>query len=244
MSKTLKNIITAFSALCMIVLVVFCVELFLLNRDSSAGRNSTLSNGESNDPLDDAPTESTVLIFDDLTGSRDPVFSDTFGDENSIQIAGPAVPPPPNAQRESFMLSPNIAELVFYVDMELFDLVDLGDGLYYSYLSDDNVGLEIGFAFVHPQGGISFLAENYLNNYLDGGESVVLGERPIGRSQVRGIFVSGDNQNVTYNAWLISLANYDLDTLALVVVVKYESEAQSEVLNSILDTMFINTLSN
>ena len=238
MNKTLKNIIMVFTLLCIIFVIVFCVELFLLNRSSNRSPDPVVS---TRDP--DEPPDENLLTFDDPAPDDPFGLEDPFNDLIDDDRTGPAVTPPLTASRQSFLLSAGIAELVFFVDMELFERTDLGDGLFYSYLGDGNAGIEITFAFVHPQGGISAVADTWLHNYLDGADSTVEGERSIGRSPIRGTYVTGVNNNgETYSAWLRSLSDFESDSLALVVVVNYEDTMQSGVIYSILDTMFINML--
>jgi len=236
MSKTLKNIIMVFTLLCVIFLIVFCVELFLINRGSNTTPETVISGDDPEEPPEN------LLTFDDPV-SDDPFdLNDPVTDPIDDDRSGPAVTPPLTATRQSFLLSAGIAELVFYVDMELFERSDLGDGWFYSYLAEGNAGIEISLVYVHPQGGINTLANDFLHNYLDGGDTIVEGERSIGRSPIRGTFVTGENGGETFSAWLRSLSDFDLDSLALVVVVNYEDITQSDVIFTILDTMYINML--
>ena len=231
MSKILKNIIMIFTLLCVIFVIVFCVELFLLNRESDDTPEPALSNNDANDPSDDPFGEDDPFPFDDL-------FLDSAEPDD---MSGPGVTPPINATRQSFLLSQD-AELVFYVDMELFGIEELGSGWYFPYLSDGNAGLEVNFTFIQPQAGIAALADNFLYNLLDGEETIIQGEQSIGRSPVRGVFVTGENNGEIYSAWLRSLSDFGSDTLALVVRINYETDAQRDIIFSILDTMYINIL--
>jgi len=230
MNKILKNIIMIFTLLCVIFVIVFCVELFLLNRDSEDTSKPALSNNDAEDSSDDPLGEDDPFGFDDL-------FSDP-GDSGNL--TGPGAAPPINATRQSFLLSQD-AELIFYVDMELFGIEELGSGWYFPYLADGNAGLEVNFTFIQPQAGIAALADNFLYNYLDGEETIIQGEQAIGRSPVRGVFVTGENAGETYSAWLRSLSDFGSETLALVVRINYETDAQRDIIYSILDTMYINT---
>ena len=238
MSPLLKNGIMIFTLLCAILVVVFCVELFLLNRDTDSSPPPVVAD---NDP-DEAPggdnlDETFPWLDDDFNLGDSATGGNGEGDPTDS-----AVTPPQGTTRQSFFIFPGVAELVFYVDMELFERSDLGDGIYFSHMSDGNAGLEITFAFVHPQGGISDLAENFLYNYLDGEDANVQGTRTIGSSQVTGIFVTGENRGETFSAWLRSLSDFDSDSLALVVVINYQTNSQRDAIYSILDTMYINML--
>ena len=236
MSKTLKNIITAFSALCMIVLVVFCVELFLLNRDGASGRDSSSLSGDTADPSDSEGINNSILIFDDLPGSQAQAPPGS-PEENDEPAAGPAVAPSLEAQRQRFLLAAGIAELVFYVDMELFERSEETGSIFYRHLPDRDSWIELSFAAINPQDGVSVLAEGFL-----GSEQIIEGERSIGRSPIRGTFMTIEMAGETYSAWLRSLADFNTERLALVVVIKYQNIMESDLIFSILDTMYINML--
>ena len=244
MNKTLKNLITAFTVLCLIVFVVFCIQLLVINRDNRPERDPVLSDVGTGTPSEtESPPTDNVLTFDDPNGDDDWLTNDyPENNDDGFLLQTPTIPPPPNTERHAFPLEMGVAELVFYVDMELFEFTNLGDGWHFSNLTGGYSGLEITFVFVHPQGGVNAVADGFLHNYLDGADSVVMGERSIGSSQVRGIFVTGENDGETYSAWLRSHSDFGNDSLALVIVINYRNDAQRDLIYDILDTMHINML--
>lgn len=235
MNKTLKNVIMGFTLICVIALVVFCVELFLLNRDNDGRPDPVISNVEPEEPADNEELPNEYDPRED-----DPV--DAYPDPNGyINENVPHVAISENAQREAFLLS-SIAELVLYVDMEYFEREDLAYGTMFNFLPDGDASIEISISFISPQGGVYALADNFLYNYLSGAETIVEGEQSIANSQVRGLFVTGQTAGRTYSAWLRDIADLDADNFALVIVVNYSTTDQRNMIYSVLDTLSINML--
>ena len=238
MSKTLKNIVSVFTLICVIIFLVFCMQLFMLNRNNDSEPNRVISNNNaqtSDDGLE--PDDNHDINLNDGIGPLPNPNDDLF------QPAAP-ITPPQNTTRQSFLLSPGVAELVYYVDLELFERIDQGESLLYKYTADGTAELEISFYFIHPQGGVNALADNFLSNYLDGAEEIIEAEQRIGQSQVRGVFVTGQSNDQTYSAWLRSLADLDVASMALVIFINYHTDLQRDMLYDILDTLHIGSVSS
>jgi hypothetical protein len=240
MSKVTKNVVMVFTLVCVVVLVIFCVELFLLNRDNGDRRpDATISNNETEAPSPDgdlqiADDPSQDLVPDEIEPETDP--------PEDTEEPDSAVTPPENARPHVFLLSADVAELVFYIDTTVFETENLGESWLFSYLHGEDAWLEIGFVFVHPEDGARELAQNFLHNYLEGDYSTFEGERTIGNSSVRGVFVTGENEGETFEAWLRDLADLGAGSLALVVVVRHSTEEERDALYRVLDTMSIRML--
>ena len=236
MSKTLKNILMGFTLLCVVVLVVFCVELILINRGNNDRSAPVISNVAPEDPAGD-----------ELQNGYDPFADDPFNENGPFPPAPEDISNinaliPPNAQRESFLLS-EIAELAFYIDMDFFERFEPPHGLILTHLSDGDAKIEISFDLISPLGGINAHAVNFLYNYLDGGDTVVEGMRSVGNSQVRGVLVTGENAGDTFYAWLIDISDLEAEAdLALVIVINYSTDEQRDMIYTVLDTMSINML--
>jgi len=125
--------------------------------------------------------------------------------------------------------------LSLHADEELFEFVENENGWWLHYTGGGDASLEIGFAFIPPE-GVEELASRFLDNYLDGGESESVGEQRIGRSSLRGLYVSGETNGETYEAWLHSLSEYDVFDMIVVFVINYRDNAQKAALHAIIDT--------
>ena len=225
MSNTVKNIVLVFTLLCAIGLVVFCVELVMINGDNGNESESAASNG-----VGDNPGGSSNGNDNSQDGS-DP-------SQNEQNCTSSGRPAGSTAGTRQNLPMPDAAELILYSDEELFDYVEL-DGEFWilTYLGDGDAALEIGFALIQPQDGIDGLARTYLGNYSDEVEAEVEGERSIGRSSIRGIYVSGSHGGTEYEAWLRDMTDFGKESIALVFAIRYQNEAQKEALFSIIDTM-------
>jgi hypothetical protein len=53
------------------------------------------------------------------------------------------------------------------------------------------------------------------------------------------MFITGTNAGETYDAWLCSLADIGVNTLALVIVVNYRNDTQMNLIYTVLDSMEI-----
>ncbi|MCL2227962.1 MAG: hypothetical protein FWB97_10140 [Oscillospiraceae bacterium] len=232
MTKTVKNIVMAFTLVATIFLVVFCVELFLVNREAGdSGAEATVSteppyeDGENGEPYDENDQEPQEGEPPHENGDEDEV-PDPEGPEYPLEATRLELP----------MLAPELT-LVVYVDESLFH-VETGDFYWaFEYEGGGEASLRISFDFITPP-GIRSLAERFLYGHLDGGDSLVLGERFIGDSALRGFAVVGDHEDGrTYEAWIHSLTG-DQDTgMAVVFVANFQNEEQQSAIHTILSSM-------
>ena len=228
-----------FSLFCVIFFVVFCVELFLLNRGNGAAEAPVISNNEPSERPDDDRLGLIDPWDESGTDGNDP-----FGDPTDNNLPGSPATPPLTATRQSLILSLGVSELIFYVDMELFERTEEVVGsIFFRHLPDRDSWIELSFAAINPQDGVSVIANGFLDNNLGGAESNIEGERSIGNSPVRGTFITGETAGgETYSAWLRSLADFGEERLALVVVIRYRNDFERSLIYGILDTMYINML--
>ena len=237
MSNAVKNIVLIFTLLSAVFLVFFCVELFMINRDEDNGPSGSISIG--------GPANSDEPVNgDDLPEDTDPSQNGENGtNPTSGQTEEPGQTVRPPVQHEGIRANHLItggAELVLHYDDELFEFVNHElDGYIYEYLGEGEVALEIGHALIQPQDGIEGLAAKYLRNYSDEIESVLEGERRIGQSSIRGIYVHSEHDGTYYEAWLTDIAEYGEERMALVFAIYYEEEEERAALYKILDSMEI-----
>jgi len=230
MTKTLKNILMLFTLICAIFLVVFCVELILVNRDNDATVGSAISDARTteNDETD------TELSEDDPenNGEEDfgwEQFNETIVPREQVTLS--------TGQRFALPMLEEQQTLIIFVDEYNFNYFEEEIGWWFEYTGEGNASLEITFDLISPPGGINVLAERVLYGYLDGGNSTVLGERRIGESELRGVHAVGENEGITHEAWVHSITGSNDEGLALVFIISYQNDEQRAALNEILDTM-------
>jgi len=224
MTKIVKNVIMVFTLVVAIFLVVFCVELILVNE----GRNDNAEEivAADNEPEDNNGNDS----------ANDPAADSENGGEEAEENGQNAEiilsPPPPGTVRHELLMPEDELMLSLYVDEQLFDLWEGEFDWEFVYSQGGTASLEIAFYTVDPAEGFAALAERFLVPYLDGGDSTALGETAIGSSPLRGQGVTGESESLTYEAWLVSLSV----RFALVFVIKYENQQQRAALYDIIDT--------
>ena len=235
LSKTVKNIILAFTILCGLFLIVFSIELFLLNR--GAGDEEADPSLSAQAP-DGTGSDGTVSGSDgsDSTGAGEPdgaAEPDGTGDQ-----PGSTRPAPTGIRRERPVSGDTM--LVFYTDGEMFEQVDseTEDVLdIFTYKGGGNAAIQISYVYIHS--GATEYAADYLNHNF-GVEVADVGEEDyIGLSPLRGVPVAGANDGVFYEAWIYSLTDPELDKFGLAFVISYENNTQRNALYDILDSLDI-----
>lgn len=226
MNSTIKKIIVIFTILCALFLVVFSVELILINRNQEEGDSGPAISGGAQ-PEDGENGEEPGTTGGDQPGAA-------AGNGTSAPAGG--TPPVPAGTRHDRMM-PDDMELVFYVEEGQFehtmseqeDVID-----YFSYRGAGAAGLEIRFVFM-PH-GVSAFANTFLEIDYGAQEITTGGEETIRRSRLRGYFASGTRDGTTYEAWIYT----GFEDMGLAFIINYEDQAQRNALNVILDTLEMN----
>jgi hypothetical protein len=235
MSKTIKNLLIVFTLLCTIAVVVFTVELLILNRGGGDGETDPAlsdnqpsagggSAGGEQAQAGEGPTESTGQPGE--TGQQ----------ADNGQPDGPR--PPPTGTMNERLMPGNNTRLVFYTDGEVLDhtMSESEDILdIFSLKTDQTSRLEIRFAFFPHD--VREFAGRILYDYIDRGISGVGDEVPIRRSSISGVFVSGENNGVTYEAWIYSFSDHGYDDIGLAFIINYRNDEQRDALYAVLDTL-------
>jgi len=233
MNKTVKRVILVFTVLCALLLIVFSLELILINRDTDKG------NAEPSQSGSPPPGNGNSNQGSETPGTSTP---DTdSGNRNPAPAGGtqPPPPPPPTGTRYE-RLMPDDSELVYYVDGDYFnhteteheDILDR-----FSYRGTGTAGLEIRFVFM-PH-GVNTYAENFLELNFGITNASVEGEEYICRSPLRGVFVSGTGNETTYETWVFTFSNPEFDDLGVVFLINYQNETQRNALYKILDSLYM-----
>ena len=243
MNNTIKNILLCFTLLCVIFLVFFCVELYMINADDDDGdlQSSAVATNGNLSSTEDIPDENDHPAGGADSSQNGSAEVNQPDDVQDNSEPTDAIDPSPEATRYSFLLSVDTgARLVLYADDALFDFREIeGYAWIFSYQAGGNAQLDISFVTVQPQGGLIELAPNYLRNFLSDDEFTVEGERRIARSSITGIYSIGSNGIDNYEAWLSDITDLGVDRMALGFVINYENDSQRDMLYAILDTMEI-----
>jgi len=237
MTKSVKNVVLVFTILCAFFLVFFSVELYMLNRsDDDERTGAAVSGGRQDDDTENGSDPDS----DENDPSEDEEPPGDEGENGDSQEQDGPEGSPGGSRYELPMILEGLT-LVLYADEEHFEHVHNEDADVFTYLDGGEASLFISYDFITPPGGINGLAGRFLQGYLDGGDSTVLGARQIGGSELRGVMVRGEKNGETYEAWIHSLTGSTTDGLAVVFVINFESEEQRDALYSILDTMVMVT---
>ncbi|MDR0490723.1 MAG: hypothetical protein LBH28_05710 [Oscillospiraceae bacterium] len=231
MNKTVKNLILIFTLLCIIVLVVFSVELILVNRDTGgkAREPAVSGNVSGNAPSGTGESDGGQASSPDDGNAT----SGGAGDSSANK------PAQPTGEQYKLIYS-NSETLVLYADEELFEHThtEISGKDTFKYLDGGNATLEI-YQVAIPLGADK-RAETCINDYMDGKESSIIGMGPIKHSLLEGVYVVGVNEGETIEAWIHSIPDdteETYDDVGLAVVVKHSNNEQKNALYAILDTL-------
>jgi len=230
MSNITKNLLLALTLVCIIALVVFCIQLIVLNRGvSPTTPGATVSGGSQQGSQGSSGSETNDPDSDDINGE------DGFQDDDGYDNGGedhtpPVVRPPPHGTRRTIAVTPD-SRLVVYSDDEQFEYVEGDRDWWFIYSGQGEAALEIQFTLIVTQGGISVHTQEFLNNYAGSTNATVTGEESIHGSSLTGYHASATVGSGTYEVWIHTLTDSDL---ALAFVIFYENERQRELLYDML----------
>jgi len=219
MSNITKNLLLALTLVCVIVLIVFCIQLIVINRGvEPAGAGATVSG-------------------DSQQGDEDPEDNENDPGEDEGFDPGPAIVtprPPPQGTRHELRVTEN-SQLIVYARDELFDFTQDELDWWFTYTGGGTATLEIAFTLISPQGAAAH-AETFLNSYTGGSRSEFVGEESIQGSPINGYHVTAQQGGEWYEAWIHTLSDSDL---ALAFVITYQNEQQRAALHEVLSSMEI-----
>ena len=222
MSNITKNLLLILTLVCVIALVVFCIQLIVINRGvDPVTPGTTVSGGTQGDEGADSDEDGEGTANEDgLPGG------DGFTD--------PALRPPPIGRQGQIQVTSDSALSLYVID-ELFDFQqgDLDWSFYYT--GGGNAALDISFRLITTE-GVAAHAEDFLNTYSGGNNAEFGGEELIRGSSLMGYHVSARHGTETFEAWIHMLEGSDL---ALVFVITYENDQQRNALYNMLSTLDI-----
>jgi len=219
MNNITKNLLLALSLVCVIALIVFCIQLIVLNRGVEPREQESITTGGSQQ------------------GDED---TDVNSDESTNGGAGNEEPPgvqqtprpPPQGTRRTILVDDN-TRLIIYARDELFDYEHDGIDWWFTYKGEGSASLGISFEFITFQ-GMAAHAESFMNNYAGGTGAVFSGEESIHGSTLRGYHVTTQQGGETFEAWLYPMIGSDI---SLVFVINYSNDQQKEALYEVLSSM-------
>jgi len=219
MNNITKNLLLALTLVCVLVLVVFCIQLIVLNRGvDPRDPGATISGGNEQNGAD---ADNEDEDADD--GDED---EDTGPDLNTPR-------PPPQGRRHSLLVTGN-SRLIIHAREDLFEYEERDYDWWFYYIGG-GAALEVTFTSVSAQ-GISAHAVAVLNTYTGGTDADFSGEEIISGSEIKGYHVSARQDNVMYEAWIHTLIDSDL---SLLFVIYYENDTQRDALYEVLSTMHL-----
>jgi hypothetical protein len=234
MSNFIKNMLIVFTLLCIGVLVVFCIELVMLNMDTDKDGDETpqLSSGTTSGDKDGGNEQETPDTGH-IGVSEQPDDIEQTGSDDKPDDQEQS----PKGKQYSLLMLDNVHILLLNVDEELFDFSEGEADWLFTYKGDGKASLEIAPDLATPQEGINGLARSLLKPYLDGGESSVRGEGTIGNSSLSGVSVIGHMNKETYEAWIYGPLAGGSSGNVLVFIANYQNDEQKDELYAILDTL-------
>jgi len=225
MSPLLKNSLLAFALICVIALVVFCIQLIIINIGEervTQGEIIVVEPERDEEHLNDNDIDD---IEDDHSDEEN-----AFGFEDFWR-------PPQIGERYVIQVTPN-SQLVVYAQDVLFEFEDRDIDWAFNYMLGGTAALEIMFKLVTVQ-GVESQSVAFLNEYSGSQASTFNGEVAITGTRLMGYHTSVNHLARTYEAWIINLLDSEL---SLVIIVHYETDAQRDALYQLLGTIDIEAL--
>jgi len=224
MNNLSKNLLLGLTFVCVIVLIVFCIQLIVINSGVDRGQPGSISGGSGQNAGEE--------------GVDPPGSEEGSGEEGGTGsgAGGADVPrPPPQGLRRELIIS-DTSRLIVYAREETFSFVEADLNWWFNFTGGGTASLDITFMMLTSAQGINEQAEAFLNRYSGGTEAVFTGEQAIQGSVLRGYHVSSRAGSETYEAWIHDLIDSDI---AVAFVIKYDNEQQKEALYEVLSSMEI-----
>jgi len=236
MSKIVKNLLIGFTCACAIVLVVFVVEMILLNRDAGEGGATVESRSGEEQTGTESPSGAQRENGTGRNGDENINVTGDDGDSDRDGNAGQSggIRPPPTGKRYELPM-PDGMNLVLHAEEELFEHFEGNNEDYFMYLGEDTVYIEI--RFVHMTQGVRPFSERFLDEFVGSGGTTVSGNRQIRQSPLEGTYVSGENNGATYEAWIHSPISDEDSNMGIAIIITYSNNEQRNAIYTVLDTM-------
>ena len=226
MSNTVKKATLIFTLLCVLVVIVFSVELVLLNRGRENTGLAALEPPHASNPHEDEPTQPNQPPPEEPP-------------ENGGEEPPEQTEPTEVLTRVELELVSDSA-IIIYIDEEMFENTALDLTWLFSHTEEESeASLEI--SLIYMSHGAEAYARSVLDGYLEGGTSNFVGERDIASSNSRGFYAVGRKDTETYAAWIIALNSVEGNNLGVAIIINYSNNDHRDMLYSVLDTLEIIT---
>jgi len=216
MSNISKNLLLGLSLVCVIVLIVFSIQLIVINSGVERVNPGSISGGSQE-------------------GNNADETQDNQGENgnNSNEPAAPTPRPPPQGLRHELIVSEN-SRLLIYAREEFFSFEEGDLKWWFNFTGGGTAKLEIEFTMITVAQGAAAHAESFLNRYSGGTEATFTGEESIKGSLLRGYHATARHGGTTYEVWLHV---FDDSDIALAFALNYENDQQKEALYEVLSTI-------
>jgi len=221
MSSISKNLLLGFTLVCVIALIVFSIQLIVINSGVTRTNPGSISGGQQNSG----------------SGDETPDGEDGDGEGGEEPVAN-TPRPPPQGTRHQIMVTDN-SILIVYARDEMFNFEEGGLNWWFRFSAGGTATLEIEFTMITTAQGAGDHAEAFLNHYSGGTEAAFTGEESIRGSNLRGYHAFARHGGTSYEAWIHSLDGSDI---ALAFVINYENDQQKEALYEVLSSLDLVTM--
>jgi len=224
MSTTVRNLLLVFSLLCIIAIIVFSIQLIVINRPEKSDVAA-----EQSPPVESSPGISTPPVQTSTsTASSPPVETP---EQTTSTTPSPSTATPTGTRCEMPLL-PTLT-IVMYADEEIFDFTVWNLNYVFTYQGAGTASIEILIDYI-PE-GLEARAQDILSNYTEGAESTIDGDVVIGRAMLSGVTATAMRGDDTYVAWLGYLT--ESDAMSLELIMQYRNEEQKEAIDALLATL-------
>ena len=220
MSSLSKNLLLGLTAACIIAVIVFCIQLIVINSGVDRARPGTISTGAGQG--DDADGE-------------EPPDGDNGDGEDGIATPVTTPRPPPQGARYELLITDN-SRLLVYARDENFEYEEGDLKWLFTYIAGGSASLEISFTMIPPAQGAAEYTEAFLNRYSGAADAQFLREEMIHGSGINGYHASAIHGGETFEVWIHNLVESDI---ALAFIIRYENDQQKEALYEVLSTLDI-----
>ena len=223
-----KNLLLGLTLVCVVVVIVFCIQLIALNTGDRADGDGAVLSGDRG--------QTATSNVDD---NDEDVDNETNGEDADAEpdggISQPWEAPSLPHQGARHEIRPTHDTLLaIYVNEQVFSFAENVMNWAFEYTGGGSASLTIELVVVTLQ-GIAVDAVAYLNEHMGGfGAEFVGGAGSIRGSQVTGYHATGQNQGQVYEAWFHTFAHTDL---ALAFFISYENDTQRDELYRMLGSM-------
>ena len=229
MNNIMKNLLLGLTVVCVIALIVFCIQLIALNTGDRADRDGATLSGDNGQTEMSNAGDNGENVDSELNGED---VDTELNNEDSLaqHITTPSLPH--HGTRREFRATIDTL-LAIYVNEQIFRFAGNDMDWAFEYTGEGSATLDIRHMMITPQ-GVAVDAVTYLNNFMGEPGAEFGSAESIHGSQITGYHVTGQSQSEVYEAWVHTLANTDL---ALVFIISYNNESQRDELYRTLGSM-------